>query len=731
MANPQVVVDFIANTSKLSHGFSEAGKSSDSFGSRLKSLGKAAVVAGGAAGLAVLTATLKTGIDELTETAKVSAQTQAVLKSTGGAAHVTAQQVKDLADQLSLKTTYDHNAIQSGENLLLTFRNVQNQAGKGNDIFNQATQVMLDMSTALGQNMKSSAIQLGKALNDPVKGITALRRVGVSFTQAQQDQIKALVKSGDVLGAQKIILGELTKEFGGSAEAAGKTLPGQLKIMNNSFKELAGSITQLLLPAFTAITGFFTANPGLARAMVIGIIALSAAMVALNVVLGVTTGLAAAFDIAFLPAIGILAAIVAGVAALIAIGVLLYKNWDTVSSVFSDAVDTMKKVAQDVFGWLKSNWPYLVGILTGPIGLAAAAIYKNWDAIQRATTSAWNSISSTITNVVNTVKNTVSNFAQAVWDVFQGSLTNAINFANDLWDTITNAAKDAFTSAVKAVSGFAQSVWDVFQGSFNNAIGYAKGLWHDVMQAAWDAWDGIKNALNGMAQWVWNLFQGTFTNAIQYAKDLWNSLMQGAWDAWNGVKNAFNAAIDWLWGFVHGALAAAVNAAKNMFHFITDGAWDVFNGVKDALNSVVDFIWGIVQRVGGAANAIANAIKAPINAVIGAWNSLKIPRVAINIPSVKIFGHKIGGGSIGFGPFDFPNIPYLARGGIVDQPTLAMLGEAGREIVTPENLLREIVASAHPQVHVYIGDQELTQIVKTQVVDVNTGIARTLLAGAA
>ena len=75
------------------------------------------------------------------------------------------------------------------------------------------------MSPVLGTDASGSAIQLGKALNDPIKGITALTRVGVTFTEQQKDQITTLVESGKTIDAQKIILGELQKEFGGSAEA--------------------------------------------------------------------------------------------------------------------------------------------------------------------------------------------------------------------------------------------------------------------------------------------------------------------------------------------------------------------------------------------------------------------------------------------------------------------------------------------------------------------------------
>ena len=124
------------------------------------------------------------------ESEDVMKQTEAVLKSTGGVAGVSAKQVSDLAASLQKVTKFSDETVQSGENLLLTFTSI------GSDIFPQATETMLDMSQALGQDVKSSAVQLGKALQDPILGVTALRRVGVNFSEAQQDVIKNLVETG-------------------------------------------------------------------------------------------------------------------------------------------------------------------------------------------------------------------------------------------------------------------------------------------------------------------------------------------------------------------------------------------------------------------------------------------------------------------------------------------------------------------------------------------------------
>src|SRR6266542_4312811 len=143
------------------------------------------------------------------ESQKVVNQTGAVLKSTGGIAHVTASQVTKLADAISKKAGIDDEAVRAGENMLLTFKNIRNETGKGNDVFSQSTKTLADFAVGMHRDIPSAAIMMGKALNDPIKGLTALGRVGVQFTEQQKQQIGAMVKTGNVMGAQKLILREL------------------------------------------------------------------------------------------------------------------------------------------------------------------------------------------------------------------------------------------------------------------------------------------------------------------------------------------------------------------------------------------------------------------------------------------------------------------------------------------------------------------------------------------
>jgi len=197
---------------------------------------------------AVATATVAFGASSVKaymEAEKAQKQTEAILKSTGKAAGVTAKMVTNLASAFQKTTPYADEVVQSAENMLLTFTNI------GKDIFPDTTATVLDMATAMGSDLQSTAIQVGKALQDPVLGATALQRVGVRLTKSQKDLIQSLVDVGDKAGAQKIILKELQTEFGGSAKAAGETFAGKLEILKNKFGDVQESIGLVILNALS------------------------------------------------------------------------------------------------------------------------------------------------------------------------------------------------------------------------------------------------------------------------------------------------------------------------------------------------------------------------------------------------------------------------------------------------------------------------------------------------
>jgi phage-related protein len=386
----------------------------------------------------------------------------------------------------------------------------------------------------------------------------------------------------------------------------------------------------MLVPALSAITTFFVQNPGLAKAMVIGILAVGAAMVALNVALAITTALAS-------PWIALALGIGVAVAAMAAGLIYAYKTSDTFRTIVDAAFSAVKTIAQTLFGWFQSNWPLLLGIITGPVGLAAVLVIKYWSQIQSATQGAWNAIRSLTT---------------AAW----------------------NAIQSFISSVAGAISGAVSSAWSAVRNATSTAWGGVRSVVTDVV-------GDVKSAISGMGTWVSGWASGTF--------------------------------------------AAITSRVGSFFDRIADGARDAVASVQRNMNAVVNAVESIVGRIEGAAQSVANAIRRPINAVIAQWNSLAFPRVSVDIPKKKILGKTVGGGSFGFGPIQFPNISPLAKGGVVTSPTLALLGEAGPEAVVPLDRM----PAPSVQVRVFIGDQELTSLVRTEIVSANTGLARALLAG--
>jgi uncharacterized protein YdbL (DUF1318 family) len=185
----------------------------------------------------------------------INTQTATTIQSMGNAANISAGEVEKLAGSLEALTATEAEQIQEGANLLLTFGNISNQFGKGNDIFTRTTEIMVDMARVLKTGPATEAIRLGKALNDPTRGMTALTKAGVSFTEQQKEQVRSLQSSGDMLGAQKLILDELQKQFGGSGAAYANTFTGQLELMGHELGTIGEEATMAVMPALQDMVG--------------------------------------------------------------------------------------------------------------------------------------------------------------------------------------------------------------------------------------------------------------------------------------------------------------------------------------------------------------------------------------------------------------------------------------------------------------------------------------------
>lgn len=179
-------------------------------------------------------------IAEVQESEEAQKRLNNVLKTTGEAAGFSSDQLNAIAADLEKLTGIESEVTTGMQAVLATFTNVRG------DVFTDATKAAMDMADFLGTDMQGAIIQVGKALNDPIKGVSALSEVGVSFTEKQKEQIKALQESGDIVGAQRVILAELQLEYGGAADLTG-SFTDRSKALSTAFSGLMEAGGKLLI----------------------------------------------------------------------------------------------------------------------------------------------------------------------------------------------------------------------------------------------------------------------------------------------------------------------------------------------------------------------------------------------------------------------------------------------------------------------------------------------------
>jgi hypothetical protein len=240
-------------------GLKNAQSAIGKIGGGLRNIGKGFMVAGAAT--AAIGAIGVKFAKAAEEAAKVDAKLASVTKSMGlfgNQAGAVTQRLEGVSQSLMKSTGIDDEKIKSTQALLMTFKEIAVTAGQTGGSFDRATKAALDLEAVGFGGAEGAAKQLGKALNDPIRGITALTRSGVTFTEVEREKIKALTESGQVLEAQNMILTAVETQVGGTAEAT-KTAS---MVMSTAFGEFQEQIGKELLPLFNTIATTVTDTLG-------------------------------------------------------------------------------------------------------------------------------------------------------------------------------------------------------------------------------------------------------------------------------------------------------------------------------------------------------------------------------------------------------------------------------------------------------------------------------------
>jgi hypothetical protein len=453
MAAPATLkIDIIADATKA---LKAMGLVEDKAGSsKLSGLGKTIA---GALGTAAIVSFGKASVTAAQESAVATARLDSVFAAMGDTTGKASKAAQDYASSLSAKIGVDDEAIMAGQAQLATFAAVSDATARQAGIFDRATAAGADLAATGFGSIESNAVQLGKALQDPTKGLAALGKSGVTFTDAQKESIKAMQKSGDLLGAQKVVLGAVESQVKGTAEA---TATSTAK-MSVKFGELQETIGNKLLPVIDTAVGFFTKYMDLLiplGGIILGVVlAVKAYELASNLA-AVAQGVWNAVQVVFnaVMAANPIFLVVLAIAALVAGIVIAYNKvgWfrDFVDAAWDDVVkafDILKDAAMAVFNWIKQNWPLLLAILTGPFGVAVLLIVNNWDSIKAGATEVW----------------------QWVKDKFDALLSFFQGLGSKVGDAI-GAVVDWIKKPIQA----AIEMYDAVKGKFDDLVSFLGGL---------------------------------------------------------------------------------------------------------------------------------------------------------------------------------------------------------------------------------------------------------------
>jgi phage-related protein len=405
------------------------------------------------------------------------------------------------------QSLFSDDAILGAQNVLATFTNIKGQN------FGSATQSILDMSQALGMDLDSAAMQVGKALNDPVAGLAALSRSGVQFTAEQEAMIKAMVEAGNVAGAQEVMMKELNTQFGGSASAAVDTYAGQQVVLKEKFADIQQTLGMALMPILMEFGTFMSDTVVPIIADVVG--QLSAWINTMQMT-GTTSGIFETIRNAIAAIPGVLAQMGAGLATVQA---FLQPLTDAVMNFVGVFVPAITSAGMAIAEYLGSPQvsAYITTLSTFFVQLATTVQDILVLAFQGATI-AWTYLSQAFTIMWP--------YIQTVLDTFLSVATIVINAVTGILTALSQLVKGDFSGAFetmkKTVGTALEDLWGFFKTLDKNLLTFFEEIRPTVLKLGTDMVQGIADGIKSGASWI---------------KD---ALLQAARDAWSAVTSYFS-----------------------------------------------------------------------------------------------------------------------------------------------------------------------------------------------
>lgn len=472
---------------------------------------------------------------------------------------------------------------------------------------------------------------LGLSCTETTRNAAANELYGKSFNELSESQKQlTLLKMVEDANKASGALGQAARESDTWTNVLGNLKQGWV-----DFQAVIGSA--VLPVAITIVKGLADAVSGLAEKtkaaiewakehettmIMIGIaagtlaVAIGAYTIAQNaaaIATAISTAATTAFGAVMAFVTSPITLVVLAIGALIAIGVLLYKNWDVI-----------KEKALELWGKLKDTWNNI-----------KTAIVNKVDEIKASLSEKWEAIKTTVSDAVENVKNAISEKFTAAKEKVVSIFTACKDAISKAWETIKNVVKVGVMFIVEIIKAAFNLItlpyrfiwenckdiilkaWEAIKTTVSNAINKVKSVittvWNAVKSVTSNVWNGIKTYFTA----VWNTHKqvvSTVTNAIKSViTTVWNGIKTVTSTVWNGIKTYFTT----VWNGIKVVFTTVVNAVKSVVSTAWNAIKTVTSSAFNAVKSVVSDIWN------GIKSAVSNVVNGVKSVVSNAWNSIK------------------------------------------------------------------------------------------------------------
>lgn len=538
------------------------------------------------------------GISEAAGWQSAFRQTQAVVESTGMAAGFTAEQMGEMAASLSASagmSLFTDDQILGAQNVLATFTKVQGIQFEG------ATQSALDMAQALGMDVSSAAMMMGKALNDPVKGLSALSRSGVSFTAEQQAMVEAMVEAGDVAGAQNLILKEMEVQFGGSALAATETFEGAQVLLAESMNGVKETLGNALLPILTRLANVTMSYIVPAMSEMITVVADFISGLDWDSIITSISGLISGFlgFITGIPWTDIFTALNTFVQFLIA-------QIPTAMTIVQPVIDTIISIVQG-----------LISIFTGP---EMQSIAGNVMQIFGVVAQVFGTLIAAVQPIIAQIITSVQSLMPSIASAFQM-----------VTDTLTNPTLvAAFNNIAELFSVVGQIIVKLAEIVIAKLIAKFQELWPTVDSVI----QSISTVINAVIPVVTSVLESLMMYLSGDATGALNNLKETFSTVWENIKTAVSSAIENTLMTIRGfiltmaiqAITLGTNITEGISKGISNGAQAIKDAMKNAVGDAISFAKGILG-IASPSKVMAKQVGLPIGQGMAAGIMESIPAI--------------------------------------------------------------------------------------------------------